>query len=107
MKRFVIVKPGCNEFANHLLNYLSVYAAGLELGVPVTNPSFYPYHHFFNLVRHESVPTRVLSSLAAWIPNRFWRIPYALYARLVGWLYASCARQAWRGLVYLPPTQPS
>lgn len=108
MEKLVIVKPGCNESANHLLNYLSVYAAGLEQNVSVKNPSFYPYHHFFNLVRHESLLSRALSWLSGWTPalNRLWRIPYAAYARTVGKMHASCATQAWRGLVYLPPTKP-
>lgn len=80
MKRLVIVKPGCREFGNELLNHISIYAYGLELGVPVADHSAYGY-------------------------PRFLKILHVLYARLIGYRYAVCSLRAWKDLVYLPPTK--
>lgn len=49
MKKIIITKTGCRQLANHLWNYLSVYAYGLETGATVLNHSFLEWHRYFNL----------------------------------------------------------
>lgn len=81
MKKLIIVKPGCRELGNELLNHMSIYAYGLEIGAQVVNHSAYGY-----------------TSLR--------KILHALYARYIGYKYGACAVRAWRAPVFLPPTKP-
>ncbi len=80
MKKLVIVKSGCREFGNELLNHMSVYACGLELGARVINHSGFGY-------------------------TGLWRLAHTLYARMVSVLYSSSVLLAWRAPIYLPPTK--
>lgn len=80
MKKLIIVKSGCHEFGNELLNHMSVYACGLELGARVINHSGFGY-------------------------TGLRRLAHALYARAVHTLHASSTLLAWRAPIYLPPTK--
>lgn len=84
MKKIIILKHGGGELANQLWNYISIYAFGLETGVPVRNPSFFEYHYFFNFLKNESWITRITSNMLFRTPrrrnsfiNRNQRIKYA------------------------------
>ena len=81
MKKLVIVKPGCREFGNELLNHMSIYAYGLEAGAQVVNRSAYGH-------------------------SGLQRGLHALYARYIGYRYGACALRAWRAPIFLPPTKP-
>jgi len=80
-KKLVIVKPGCKEFGNELLNRMSIYAYGLEVGARVIYHSGYGY-------------------------SGLWRVLHAVYARYIGRRHAKCALLAWRAPIFLPPTKP-
>lgn len=82
MKRLIIIKSGCKEFGNELLNHMSIYAYGLEIGAPVINHSVYGY------------------------PFALLRVFHAIYARYIGHRHARCSLRAWRAPIFLPPTKP-
>lgn len=86
MKKLVIVKPGCKEFANELLSHMSIAACGLEVGAAVSNSS------------------RLLKK--PWMQNLAGRALYALYARIIMRLYPASRLDAWRAPIFLPPTKP-
>ena len=93
MKKFVIVKPGCREVANHLWNYMSIYAYGLEAGAKTVNPSFLGWHQYFNLGWK-------------WVPSslgRMWRVVDTLYGSYVVRAHKSCTLLAVNEIVLLPP----
>lgn len=81
MKKLVIVKPGCKELGNELVNRMSIYACGLEIGAQVVNHSAFSYTFFLRAV-------------------------HALYARYIGKRNAECSLRAWRAPIFLPPTKP-
>ncbi len=85
MKKLVIIKPGCKEFANELMCYMSIAACGLETGVTVKNPS------------------RLLHK--PWMRNVAGRALYALYARAVMHMHPAGRLDAWRAPIFLPPTK--
>lgn len=89
--KYVIVKPNCREFANHVWNYLSIYAYGLETGARVYNPSFFTWHRYFNLSEHTPFGGKILLSLYG---------SYLIRAR------AACVRLTLGVMTYLPPTRP-
>lgn len=90
MKKLVIVKPNCRELANHLRNYISIYAYGIETGVPVSNPSFSAWHKYFNL-----------SEKKWYVPKIF----LSLYGSCLVRARASCTRLTISEVAYLPPTK--
>lgn len=81
MKKLVIVKPGCRELGNELINRMSIYAYGLEKRAMVINRSGYGYSGVLKIL-------------------------HAVYARYIGHRYARCTLQAWRAPIFLPPTKP-
>lgn len=81
MKKLVIVKPGCKELGNELINRMSIYAYGLEIGARVMNHSAYGYPWLLRAV-------------------------HALYARYIGKRNSACSLRAWRAPIFLPPTKP-
>ncbi len=89
MKKIIITKPGCRELANHLWNYMSVYAYGLETGARVLNPSFSAWHQYFNL----------RSSFL----GRLWGMVDSLYGSYVVRAHKKCALLAVNEIVHLPP----
>lgn len=114
MKKIIIIKHGGGELANQLWNYVSIYAFGLEKDARVQNPSFFEYHHYFNLLKDESMLTRFFSF---WFrkssgrrgnpKNRFWRNIYLAMVRIMrtfferNWLSSENDRNE---ITYLPPT---
>lgn len=90
MKKIIITKPGCRELANHLWNYMSVYAYGLEIGARVVNPSFSKWHRYFNLRRS--------------FFERVWGMIDVLYGSYVVRAHKKCALLAVNAIVHLPPT---
>lgn len=80
MKKLVIVKPGCKELGNELVNRMSIYAYGLEIGAQIINRSAYGY------------PWPL-------------KVAHALYARYIGKRNAECSLRAWRAPIFLPPTK--
>lgn len=91
MKKYVIVKPNCRELANHLWNYLSIYAYGLETGARVYNPSFFEWNRYFNLPRGKIYIGKTLLSLYGSYLVRF---------------RAQCVRLTLGITMFLPPTRP-
>ncbi len=89
MKRIVITKPGCRELANHLWNYISVYAYALETGARVVNPSFSKWHRYF--------------SLGNSFLERFWSLFDTLYGSYVVRAHKECTLLAVNEIVHLPP----
>lgn len=81
MKKLVIVKPGCKELGNELINQMSIYACGLEIGAQVVNHSSFGYSYLL-------------------------RVAHAIYARYIGKRGAECSLRAWRAPIFLPPTKP-
>ena len=81
MKKLVIVKPGCRDFGNELINHMSISAYGLETGAQVVNHSPFGYPSVLKML-------------------------HALYARYIGWRYGKCSLRAWRAPLFLPPTKP-
>lgn len=95
MKKIVITKPGCRLFANHVWNYISIYAYALETGAQVINPSFSTWHRYFNLQRGG------LFSLF----GRLRGVIDVLYGSYVVRMHKSCSLLAVNELIYLsPPT---
>ena len=90
MKKIIITKPGCQELANHLWNYLSIYAYGLETGAQVVNPSFSKWYRYFNLKKD--------------ILERLWSTFDGLYGSYVVRAHKKCALLAVNEVVYLSPT---
>ncbi len=87
MKKLIILKHGGGELANQLWNYASIYAYGLEMKIPVQNPSFFEYHSFFNFLPKESTATKFFSL--------FFRIPrrrHHVSNRIARWKYAVAAK---------------
>ncbi|MFA6502893.1 MAG: hypothetical protein WCT45_01375 [Candidatus Paceibacterota bacterium] len=107
MKKIRITKPSCREGAHHLINYLSVYAYGLETGAQVTNPSFGPWHRYFTLIENETFLTRLCAPLLV-LPfaGRIWSVLDSLYGSLLLRVRRACALAAWNDLIYLPPSRP-
>lgn len=103
MKKFIIIQPNCRELANHLWNYLSVYAYGLETGTPVQNPSFVEWHLYFDLVKNEPVMTRMFSYFPALA--RVWRAFLDLYGSYLIRVRQSCVMLTLSAITYLPPTR--
>lgn len=91
MKTYRIVKPNCKELANHLWNYLSIYAYSLETGARVQNPAFFEWHRYFNLNAGRVRIGKTLLSLYG---------SYLIRAR------ARCVRLTLGITTYLPPTKP-
>lgn len=91
MKKYIIVKPNCREFANHLWNYLSIYAYSLETGALVQNPSFFEWHRYFNLSGWKICIGKTLLSLYGSYLIRF---------------RAQCVRLTLGITMFLPPTRP-
>lgn len=104
MKRYVIIKPNCRELANHLWNYMSIYAYGLGTEVRVENPSFIEWHRYFNLAHQESLFTRV----AVYIPplHEAWKTLCILYGSYLVRFCRECVRLTLGITMYLPPTKP-
>ena len=104
MKKYVIVKPNCRELANHLWNYLSIYAYGIETGGRVFNPSFFEWHQYFNLIKKESFITGMTSYFPAL--KSVWRTICALYGSYLIRARARCVRLTLGITTFLPPTRP-
>ncbi len=104
MKKLVIIKPNCREFANHLWNYLNIYAYGIETGARIQNPSFFQWHQYFNLIEKESFITRMISYLhplsSIWRALLFFCGSYIIRAR------AQCVLLTLGITMSLPPTRP-
>jgi hypothetical protein len=114
MERGIILKSGGGELANHLWNYVSIYAYALSVGAPVTNPSFFEYHRYFTLWKKEGLMSRFFS---IWFQgkirrrahpiNAFWRKVYTLYASLLGAVHTASvysSENTSSSVTYLPPT---
>lgn len=104
MKKLVIIKPNCREPANHLWNYLSIYAYGIETGARVCNPAFIAWHRYFTLDRSESFMMRTVARLP--ILHSAWRLLCALCGSYLVRVRASCVRLTLGIITYLPPTRP-
>ena len=91
MKKYIIVKPNCRELANHLWNYMSIYAYGLETEARVYNPAFFEWHRYFNLRGRKMCIRKMLLSL------------YGSYLIRVR---ARCVQLTLGITTYLPPTKP-
>jgi len=95
MRKLVIVKPGCRELANHVWNYLSVYAYGLEVGAKTVNLSFLEWHQYFTLGW-------------GWVPSffgRIWRVMDSLYGSYVIRMHKPCTRLAVNEIVHLSASE--
>lgn len=104
MKKLVIIKPNCKELANHLWNYLSIYAYGIETGARVYNPSFFAWHRYFNLSKKESLATKLISSLPSL--GGIWKMICSLYGSALIGACAHCVRLTLGITLHLPPTKP-
>lgn len=104
MKKLVIIKPNCRELANHLWNYLSIYAYGIETGARVSNPSFFKWHRYFTLSKKDSFVTKVFSALPAL--GGLWKMLCALYGSYLIRAHARCVRLTLGITLHLPPTKP-
>lgn len=104
MKKYVIIKPNCRELANHLWNYLSIYAYGIETGARVYNPSFSEWHRYFNLSKKESFATKMIFLFP--VLRGLGRIIGALYGSYLIRARAHCVRLTLGITLYLPPTRP-
>ncbi len=102
MKKIVIIKPNCRELANHLFNYLSIYAYGLETGARIQNPSFVEWHRYFNLIEKESFLTRIIARTPFF--HRVWKMICVLYGSYLIRFCAKCVRLTLGITTYLPPT---
>jgi hypothetical protein len=103
MKKFVIIKPNCRELANHLWNYLSVYAYGLETRAHIQNPSFVEWHRYFNLSEKESLITRMIARTPFF--HQVWKMACVLYGSYLVRFCARCVRLTLGITTYLPPTR--
>lgn len=104
MKKLIIIKPNCKELANHLWNYLSIYAYGIEIGARVYNPSFFAWHRYFNLSRKESYITKIFSSMPAL--GGVWKMICSLYGSCLIRARTHCTRLTLGITLHLPPTKP-
>lgn len=101
--RYLIIKPNCRELANHLWNYLSIYAYGLEAHSRVENPSFIDWHRHFNLKTQESFLTRVIAPLP--FLHALWKTICILYGSYLIRARARCVLLTLGITLYLPPTK--
>jgi hypothetical protein len=104
MRKYVIIKPNCRELANHLWNYVSIYAYGIETGARVHNPSFVEWHRYFNLHTTESFLTRMAARFPAF--HGVWKTMGVLYGSYLIRACARCVRLTLGITMYLPPTRP-
>lgn len=104
MKTYVIVKPNCRELANHLWNYLSICAYGIETGACVYNPSFFEWHRYFNLSARERFMTKLFSAFPRLAFA--WRTACALHGSYLIRARVPCVRLTLGITLYLPPTRP-
>ncbi len=102
-ENYVIIKPNCRELANHLWNYLSIYAYGLETGARIQNPSFVEWHLYFNLSEKESFPARVVARIP--LLHRVWKMMCVLYGSYLVRFCTRCVRLTLGITTYLPPTR--
>ena len=92
MKRVVILQHGPStgihgQLANQMWNYVSVYAYGVERGVPVYNYSFFEYHRYFGMPVGNALVNRLFFApfdmLVRFVPERrlipVWRKFYKLF----------------------------
>lgn len=103
MKKYVIIKPNCKELANHVWNYLSIYAYGIETGARVYNPSFFEWHRYFNLIEKETLLTRIASSFPAL--KSVWKGIGVLYGSYLVRTRAPRVQLTLSMIAYLPPTK--
>ena len=103
MKKIVILKPNCHELTNHLWNYVSIYAYGIETGARVQNPSFFEWYRYFNLVKEEPFATKMVSHFPAL--KGLWRGVLALCASYLIRARQSCVMLTLSFMTYLPPTR--
>lgn len=103
MKKYTIIKPNCREFANHLLNYLSIYAYGIETGARVQNPSFFEWHQYFNLTKKEPPFTKMISLFPAF--RGVWKSLLSFYGSYIIRTSAQCVRLTLGITMSLPPTR--
>jgi hypothetical protein len=115
MRKLVILKHGGGELANQLWNYVSIYAYGLEMNIPVFNPSFFEYHSFFNLLQKESLITKKFALFfrtprrRSHIINKMGRLKYAAIVKIRTLLHSSCvvsSENLENKVRYLPPSGP-
>lgn len=114
MKKNIILKNAGGELANQLWNYISVYSYSLEMGAETKNPSFFEYHHFFNLLEKETVLTKIFSSFfketrrrGHWL-NKLFRYKYKIIVQIISLLNKSkllSSEGIKNEVVYLPPTK--
>lgn len=104
MKTYRIIKPNCRELANHLWNYLSIYAYGLETGTRIQNPSFIDWHRYFTLDASEPFMTRMTARFPAL--HGIGKICCVLYGSYLVRFRAPCVRLTLGITTYLPPTRP-
>ena len=104
MKKIVIIKPNCRELANHLWNYVSIYAYGIETGARIQNPSFFQWHQYFNLIEKESFITRMISYLHPL--SSLWRVLLSFCGSYLIRANARCVRLTLGITMSLPPTKP-
>lgn len=104
MRKLVIVKPNCYRLENHLWNYLSIYAYGLESNTAVLNPSFSQWHRYFNLYKKESLATRIVSFIPFF--HFLWKIIGAVWGGYLVRAHKSCVRLTMGTIDNLPPTRP-
>ncbi len=114
MKSIIIFKYGDGELANQLWNYVSIYAYGLEKGVPVFNPSFYEYHSSFKFLEEENGMVKSMAKLFEdyfgrkqknW--KKFWRKIYRIYPFYIYLTQKSriiSSDKSSNSVVALPPT---
>lgn len=101
--KYLVIKPNCRELANHVWNYLSVYAYGLETKASVQNPSFIEWHRYFTLVQKELFLTRMIALLP--LLHGIWKAACKLYGSYLIRFCARCVRLTLGITMYLPPTR--
>lgn len=113
MQKNIILKNGGGELANQLWNYISIYAYSLEIGARTTNPSFFEYHRFFNLLENESLITKITSLFFQkprrrnHIINKVFRFKYKVLAEFVSIINKNkivSSINSTNKVTYLPPT---
>ena len=115
MKKLVILKHGGGELANQLWSYASVYAYGLEMKIPVYNPSFFEYHYFFKFLSKESLLTKLFVLFfhtprrRSHLMNRIGRLKYRIVTKIQILAHLSCvisSENIENKVRYLPPSGP-
>lgn len=101
--KYLVIKPNCRELANHLWNYVSIYAYGLETGARVQNPSFIEWHRHFTLVHTESCLTRLVAPFP--LLHGAWKALCSLSGSYLVRFRAQCVRLTLGITMYLPPTR--